>query len=71
MVNTMAAPRSVKAEREQIRETLFARGCTATQVAMELVRRFGTRPRLAWRHALGWPQWKLVQEYWSPTPRHG
>lgn len=64
----MAAPRSVKAEREQIRETLFARGCTATQVAMELVRRFGTRPRLAWRHALGWPQWKLVQEYLVANP---
>ena len=26
-------------------------------------RRFTLRPRLAWRHALGWPQWKLAQQY--------
>jgi hypothetical protein len=62
-VDAMAAARSVRAERERVREALLARGCTTAQVAAELVRRFRTRPRLAWRHALGWAQWKLVQEY--------
>ncbi|WP_419707719.1 hypothetical protein [Promicromonospora sp. NFX87] len=67
-MDAMAAARSAKAERERVRESLFARGCTTAQVAVELVRRFRTRPRLAWRHALGWAQWKLVQEYLAANP---
>ncbi|MGH3916246.1 MAG: hypothetical protein ACRDTC_22990 [Pseudonocardiaceae bacterium] len=38
-------------------------GCPTAQIAAELARRFGMRPRLAWRHALGWSQWKLAQHY--------
>ncbi|MGH3823239.1 MAG: helix-turn-helix domain-containing protein [Pseudonocardiaceae bacterium] len=33
------------------------------QIATEMARRFGLRPRVAWRHALGWPQRKLAQRY--------
>jgi hypothetical protein len=58
----------VKAEREKFREALFARGFTTAQVATELARRFGLRPRLAWRQAMGWAQWKLVQEYLVAQP---
>ncbi|MGH3855045.1 MAG: hypothetical protein ACRDR6_16420 [Pseudonocardiaceae bacterium] len=31
-------------------------------------RRFNLRPRVAWRHALGWPQWKLAQRYNTAHP---
>jgi hypothetical protein len=54
---------SAKAERDQLRERMRGYGCTVSQIATEMARRFGLRPRVAWRHALGWPQWKLVQQY--------
>jgi hypothetical protein len=31
-------------------------------------RRFNLRPRVAWRQALGWPQWKLAQQYNTAHP---
>ncbi|MGH3934564.1 MAG: hypothetical protein ACRDS1_06240 [Pseudonocardiaceae bacterium] len=31
-------------------------------------RRFNLRPRLAWRHAQGWPQWKVAQAYNAAHP---
>ncbi|MGQ0778708.1 MAG: hypothetical protein ACT4NY_30560 [Pseudonocardiales bacterium] len=54
---------STKAQRDQLRERMRGYGCTVAQIAAELARRFNLRPRLAWRHALGWPQWKLCLEY--------
>jgi hypothetical protein len=33
-----------------------------------MARRFNLRPRVAWRHALGWPQWKLAQQYNTAHP---
>lgn len=54
---------SAKAERDQLRERMRGYGCTISQIATEMARRFGLRPRVAWRHALGWPQWKLAQQY--------
>ncbi len=54
---------SAKAERDQLRERMRGYGCTVAQIAIEMARRFGLRPRVAWRHALGWPQWKLAQQY--------
>lgn len=38
-------------------------GCSVPQIAAEMARRFNLRPRLAWRYALGWPQWKLAQRH--------
>jgi len=38
-------------------------GCSIPQIALEMGRRFNLRPRLAWRQALGWPQWKVAQRY--------
>ncbi|MGH3899288.1 MAG: hypothetical protein ACRDTA_13815 [Pseudonocardiaceae bacterium] len=54
---------SAKAERDQLRDRMRGYRCTVSQIATEMARRFGLRPRLAWRHALGWPQWKLAQRY--------
>jgi hypothetical protein len=54
---------SARAEREQVRDRMRAAGCSVPQIVGEMARRFNLRPRVAWRHALGWPQWKLAQEY--------
>ncbi len=59
---------STKAQREQVRERMRGYGCTAAQIAAELSRRFNLRPRLAWRYALGWAQWKLALEYNTTHP---
>ncbi|MGH3813856.1 MAG: hypothetical protein ACRDUV_15625, partial [Pseudonocardiaceae bacterium] len=59
---------STKAQRDQVRERMRGYGCTAAQIAAELGRRFALRPRLAWRYALGWAQWKLALEYNTAHP---
>ncbi|MDQ3760452.1 MAG: hypothetical protein M3460_01725 [Actinomycetota bacterium] len=59
---------SAKAERDQLRDRMRGLGCSVPQIAAEMSRRFALRPRLAWRHALGWPQWKLAQEYNTAHP---
>lgn len=57
------AETSAKAERDRLRDRMRGLGCSVPQIAAEMARRFNMRPRLAWRHALGWPQWKLAQHY--------
>jgi hypothetical protein len=59
---------SAKAERDQLRDRMRALGCSVAQIASEMGRRFNLRPRLAWRLALGWPQWKLAQRYNTAHP---
>lgn len=59
---------SPKAEREQLRDRMRTLGCSVPQIAVEMARRFGLRPRVAWRYALGWPQWKLAQRYNTAHP---
>lgn len=59
---------SAKAERDELRERMRGYGCTVPQIATEMARRFNLRPRVAWRHALGWPQWKLAQQYNTVHP---
>lgn len=54
---------SAKVQRDQIRDRAAALGCGMECVAAEMARQFGHRPRAAWRYALGWPQWKLMQGY--------
>ncbi len=54
---------SAKAERDQLRDRMRALGCSIPQIAAEMGRRLNLRPRVAWRHALGWPQWKVAQQY--------
>ncbi len=62
------AGNSAKAERDQLRERMRGYGCAVGQIAAEMGRRFGLRQRVAWRHALGWPQWKLAQQYNTVHP---
>lgn len=57
------AETSAKAKRDQLRDRMRALGCTIPQIAAEMGRRLTLRPRVAWRHALGWPQWKVAQQY--------
>lgn len=59
---------STKAQRDQVRERMRGYGCTVGQIAAELGRRFNLRPRVAWRHALGWAQWKLAMRYNTAHP---
>jgi len=60
--------RSQKADREALRGELAALGCTPAQMVEEFVRRLGARPRLAWRWAMGWTQWKLAMEFRLANP---
>jgi hypothetical protein len=62
------AGNSAKAERDRLRDQMRALGCTVGQIAVEMGRRFNLRPRVAWRYALGWPQWKLAQRYNTVHP---
>ncbi|MGH3801933.1 MAG: helix-turn-helix domain-containing protein, partial [Pseudonocardiaceae bacterium] len=57
------AGNSAKAERDRLRDRMRGLGCSIPQTAAEMARRFNLRPRVAWRHALGWSQWKLAQQY--------
>jgi hypothetical protein len=59
---------SAKAVRDQLRDRMRELGSPVAQIAAEMSRRFNLRPRVAWRHALGWPQWKLAVEYNTAHP---
>ncbi|WP_460702066.1 helix-turn-helix domain-containing protein [Myceligenerans halotolerans] len=59
---------SAKARREQLRERLLAQGHAMAHVAAEIGTTFRVRPRTAWRYAMGWPQWKLVQQLRTTNP---
>lgn len=52
----MAEPRpsATKRERDQLREQMLARGAPHRLIKDEMMRRWGDRPRQAWRHAYGW-----------------
>ena len=45
---------SERAERRALQEKMRARGLSHRQIAFEFGRRYGMRPRAAWRHAHGW-----------------
>jgi hypothetical protein len=45
---------SVRAEQRALREKMSALGLSYRQIAVEFGRRYGLRPRAAWRHAHGW-----------------
>ncbi|MGQ0776507.1 MAG: hypothetical protein ACT4NY_19125 [Pseudonocardiales bacterium] len=63
------AGNSAKAERDKLRERMRGYGCTVAQIAVEMSRRFNLRPRIAWRYALGWTQWKVAQHYLTLHPK--
>jgi hypothetical protein len=45
---------SLRAEERSLREEMRALGMSHRQIAVEFARRYGYRPRAAWRHAYGW-----------------
>jgi hypothetical protein len=59
---------SAKARREHLRESLLSQGVALPGVASEIATTFRVRPRVAWRYAMGWPQWKLVQQMRTTNP---
>jgi hypothetical protein len=48
------AKTSLRAEQRSLREKMRALGLSHRQIAVEFTRRYGLRPRAAWRHAYGW-----------------
>lgn len=59
---------SAKAQREELRRELIGANCSVPQIAAEMAHRFNVRPRVAWRYALGWAQWKVTQEFRVHNP---
>ncbi len=54
---------SRRAASARLRCDLLREGFTVAEIAREISATFDIRPRTAWRWALDWPQWRLVQEY--------
>lgn len=52
-----------RAERDAVRVHMLGAGCTHAEVADELQRRFGFRPREALRHAHGWTQNEVAARF--------
>ena len=50
------AKTSLRAEQRILREKMRGLGMSHRQIAVEFARRYGLRPRAAWRHAYGWSQ---------------
>jgi hypothetical protein len=48
------AKTSLRAEQRALRDKMRAQGLSHRQIAFEFGRRYGMRPRTAWRHAHGW-----------------
>lgn len=57
-----------KSERDEVRGWMLELGCPVERIAVEMARRFGARPRLAWRYALGWTQVQLAHRYNRANP---
>ncbi|AHI01593.1 transcriptional regulator with XRE-family HTH domain [Kutzneria viridogrisea] len=57
-----------KAERDEVRGWMLELGCSIERIAVEMAQRFGARPRLAWRYALGWTQVQLAHRYNRANP---
>lgn len=52
-----------KKQRDQLRAAMHDQGCTREQITAEMARRFGFRPRQAWRHTHGWTQDEVAAAY--------
>jgi hypothetical protein len=56
------AKTSLRAEQRVLREKMRALGMSHRQIAVEFARRYGLRPRAAWRHAYGWSQTQAAEQ---------
>lgn len=59
----MTRQAGTKKHRDQLRTLMQDQGCTREQIAAEMARRFGFRPRQAWRHTHGWTQDEVAAAY--------
>lgn len=55
------AKTSLRAEQRALRDKMRGRGLSHRQIAVEFGRRYGMRPRTAWRHAHGWSLQQAAQ----------
>jgi hypothetical protein len=62
------AGNTAKAERDQLRDDMRALDAPLPNIAAEMSRQFNLRPRIAWRYALDWSQWKLALRYNTAHP---
>jgi hypothetical protein len=56
------AKTSLRAEQRVLREKMRALGMSHRQISVEFARRYGLRPRAAWRHAYGWSQTQAAEQ---------
>jgi hypothetical protein len=56
------AKTSLRAEQRALRDRMRAAGMSHRQIAVEFARRYGLRPRAAWRNAYGWSQTEAAEQ---------
>ncbi len=56
------AKTSLRAEQRILREKMRGLGMSHRQIAVEFARRYGLRPRAAWRQAYGWSQTEAAEQ---------
>ena len=56
------AKTSLRTEQRALRDRMRAAGMSHQQIAVEFVRRYGLRPRAAWRNAHGWSQTEAAEQ---------
>ncbi len=60
-----------KAERDALRQEMLVGGCSLELIATEMERRWGFRPREAYRHAHGWSQDEVAARFTEVADRLG
>jgi hypothetical protein len=65
------AKTSLRGEQRELRERMRALGLSRRQIAVEFARRYGLRPRAAWRHAYGWSQNEAAERISDYAARSG
>lgn len=60
---SMVEEKVPKAGRDGLRREMLGLGCTLETVAREMIRRWGIRPRAAYRHAHGWSQDEVARRF--------
>lgn len=60
-----------KAERDALRQEMLVGGCSLELIATEMERRWGFRPREAYRHAHGWSQDEVAARFTEVADRIG
>ncbi|MGW1728961.1 XRE family transcriptional regulator [Streptomyces sp. NPDC002306] len=59
-----------KQDRDALRQSMTAAGCTAEDIAVEMRARYRMRPREAWRHARGWTLQETADRITQASAQH-